>query len=419
MSLAEGVSASVRYKAYATGVISSNSQPTSSADPDGSTGGQILRRVSSTLDLVKDTYQSGEIRTDRQIADFRHGVKRVTGAVTGELSPKTWFDFFEASCRGTKGAALTLTEADLTSVACSNSGSTITFGGGAPVTLGLRTGDVIRFTLMSTAGNNAINFLILGFSGTSNRVLSVYPAPTDQSADTAFSLTSNGATGKAIFMPSSSFVSRKFGIEEYHSDIDISRLYTECRCGGFDLGLPATGMSTISVPFMGRDMETASGGSAPFFVGPTAETTTGITAAVNGLVRVGGATVGVITGATIKMDLKPQSDAVVGQNYVPEIFLGRADITGQLTAFLENLTIVNYFKNETEIAVLLYLTTTSSASSPAMTFYLPRLKVGGANIPLQGEGGQTITLPFQALKADGTTAGDEATTIRIVDTEAV
>ena len=44
--------------------------------------------------------------------------------------------------------------------------------------------------------------------------------------------------------------------------------------------------------------------------------------------------------------------------------------------------------------------------------------LGDADIATSGEGGQGITLPFQALKADGLTAGDEATTIRIVDTEA-
>ena len=118
------------------------------------------------------------------------------------------------------------------------------------------------------------------------------------------------------------------------------------------------------------------------------------------------------------MNLSPSSDAVVGQNFVPEIFLGRANVTGQMTAFLQDATFLNYFKNETQISVLAYLTTSSAAASPGMTIYLPSVKVGGASIGTTGEGGQQITMPFQALKADGTTIGDEATTIRIVDTEA-
>ena len=415
MSLAEGVQASIRYKAYATGAISSNTQPVSTVDPAASAG-QVLRRVSSSLKLAKDTYQSNEVRTDRQIQDFRHGVKRVTGSISGELSPATYFDFIEAACRGTKSASVAaLTEADLTSAAFDNVTSSITFASGAPVTLGIRVGDILRFTNLATAGNNSTNFLVTGFSGTSNRVVAVYPAPITETADTAFTV---ATVGKSVFVPSTGFVSRKFGVEIYNSDVDVSRLYTECRVGGFTMQLPATGMGTIEIPMMGRDMEVATGASAPFFAAPTAETTTGCIAAVNGLLRVGGVTVGVVTGLNVQMNRNPSSDAVVGQNFVPEIFLGRANVTGQVTAFFEDSTLINDFKNETEVSILAYLTTSSAFNSPALTVYLPRVKFGDADVATSGEGGQAITMPFQAIKGTGTAAGDEATTIRIVDTEA-
>src|SRR5215475_6362358 len=258
MSLAEGVSGSVRYKAYATGVIASNTQPVSTVDP-AVTGGTVLRRVASTLKLEKATYQSAEIRTDRQIADFRHGVKRVTGGINGELSPRTYFDFLEASARGTKGSALALSNTDFTSAAADNPTSTFTFAGGDPIASGLRTGDIIRFTNLSDAGNNAKNFVITGFSGTSNRVVAVTPAPNTMAADATFNMTSNGGTGKSIFPPSSIFVSRKFALEIHNSDVDQTRLFTECRQAGWTMALPATGLATCTWPFMGRDMETYSG----------------------------------------------------------------------------------------------------------------------------------------------------------------
>jgi hypothetical protein len=413
--LAEGVSASIRYKAYATGVITSNAEPTPSSDP-GASGGQILRRVSSSLKLAKDTYQSNEIRTDRQIADYRHGKRSVTGSITGELSPATWFDFIEASCRGTKSAALIpLGPSALTSIAADNATSKFMAAGGDPVALGWRIGDILRATNLSDAGNNAKNFLVTGFGGTTNRNISVFPAPDTMTADASFSLTN---TGKSIYVPSSGFISRKFGIEIYNSDIDISRLFTECRAGGFTMNLPATGMATMEVPFMGRDMVVGSGGSAPFYTAPASETTTGLIAAVNGLLIVGGSTVGVVTGLNIKLDLSPSADAVVGQNFVPEIFLGRANVTGQATAFFQDSTLVADFINESEVSILAYLTTTSAVNSPAMSVYLPRVKFSDADVATSGEGGQAVTLPFQALKGLGTSPGDEATTIRIVDTEA-
>jgi hypothetical protein len=178
-------------------------------------------------------------------------------------------------------------------------------------------------------------------------------------------------------------------------------------------------MATMEVPLMGRDMEVYTTSSAPFFTAPTAETTTGIIAAVNGLLRVAGTTVGVVTGLDLTLNLSPSSEAVVGQNFVPEIFLGRALVTGQMTAFFQDEVLINDFKNETEVSILAYLTTTSAVNTPAMSIFLPRVKFGGADLATQGEQGQSITIPFTALKSDGTTAGDAGTTIRVVDTEAV
>jgi Phage tail tube protein len=100
-------------------------------------------------------------------------------------------------------------------------------------------------------------------------------------------------------------------------------------------------MSTIEISMMGRDMETGAGGSSPFFTSPVAATSTGILAAVNGLVRAGGATLGVVTGANLSINLNPEAPAVVGQSFVPEIFLRELNASGQLTALFEDLTPVN------------------------------------------------------------------------------
>jgi hypothetical protein len=419
MTIAEGVAGSLRFKAYASGAMTANALAVSATDLDGSTGGQILRHTSTSLKLAKETYQANEKRTDRQISDFRHGVKRVTGSITGDFSPGTYFDLIEAALRGTKSAALSLSNTDFTSVVSNSGTSSFTFTAGDPVALGMRVGDILRFAGLAATGNNATNFLVQAFGGGSNRTVTVYPAPTtDAVADATFTVTSNGSTGKAIYIPSSSFVSRKFGFEIYNSDLDLSRLFTECRVGGVTFQLPATGMGTIEIPVMGRDMEKATGGSAPFFVSPTAETTTGIFAAVNGLLQVAGTTVGVVTGLNVQLSLNPSSDAVVGQSFVPEIFLGRANVSGQFTAFLQDGTFIDDFKNETEISILAYLTTTTAVNSPAVSIFLPRLKLGDADVENAGEGGQHITCPFQALKGAGTTAGEIATTFRLVDTEA-
>src|SRR4029077_1350765 len=126
----------------------------------------------------------------------------------------------------------------------------------------------------------------------------------------------------------------------FHEDIGISRLFTECRLGGFTLALPASGLATVEFPVMGRDMEVYDATTptvAPFFTTPVPETTTGIFAAVNGMLRVAGQVVGVVTGLDITFEMSPSSDAVVGQDFVPEVFLGSAAVSGQVTAMLEDL----------------------------------------------------------------------------------
>lgn len=415
MSLAENTQARVTYKAYATGVITANTQPTSSADP-AATGGQVLRRVSSTLKLGKETYTSNEVRIDRQIADFRHGVKRAQGGiVSGEFSPGTYWDFFEAALRGTGAAAVTGSPTDFTSVAADNSAGTFILGGGNPVTKGFRIGSIIRFTGLSDTDNNDRNFLIVGFTATPSRTITVWPKPDTMTADTSFTM---AEIGQSLYAPSSSLVQRKFAIEHYFEDLDLARLFTEVRVDGFNFQLPATGLATIDFTGMGRDMELYSAGSAPFFSGPTAAGTTGIAAAVNGVLYVSGTRVGVVTGLNIQGALNAGAPAVVGQNFVPEIFLGKLNVTGQATVLLEDSTFVNAFKNETELSLLAYVTSNNDNNSPAASFYLPRIKLGDADTPLTGEEGISQTCPFQALKGLGTTAGEDATTIRLHDTQA-
>jgi hypothetical protein len=412
MSLAEGVQARVAYKFYTSGVMQTNSQPVSSTDP-GPSGGQVLRRVGSTLKLAKDTYQSAEIRTDRQIVDMRHGTRRVTGSISGEFSPGTYSKFLEAALRGTAEPVVTSAAATLTSAACDNALSTITFGGGDPVVEGFRVGQIMEFTGLTDPDNNNKNFIILGFSGASNRTLTVYPAPDTMAAALAFTVTSRG---KRLYMPSTGFVQRKVAIEEYHSDIDLARLYIENRVAGFNIGLPASGMSTIEFPMMGRDMEVFEQTQAPFFTAPLPETTAGIMAAVNGLLQVSGRTVGVVTGITLQMDLSPSSDAVVGQDFVPEVFLGSANITGQITADLEDGRFFADFLDEEELSILAFFTTTSAPDADAVSIFLPRIKLTDADVPLQGMGAQVQTMPFQALKYVGTDPGVQQTTIQICDT---
>ncbi len=418
MPISEGVQSRLVYKAYSSGAITANSEPNTATDP-GASGGQVLRRVSSSLNLVKDAYQSEEIRTDRQIADFRHGLRRVEGSISGNLSPSSYFELLVAAHRDSAVSALSLSNTQFTSVTSDNSASTFVFTAGDPVTSGLRVGDIIRFTNLAATANNNQNFVIRSFGGTSNRTVTVSPAPTtDAVADTSFNLS---RPGKTTIVPASGFTARKFGIEEYREDLDLSRLFTECRVSGYSMSLPATGLSTVEIPIMGRNAVSLSGGSAPYFTAPTAATSTSACASANGLILspdAGSSPLGIVTGIDIALDLEAEMQAVINQNIAPEIFLGRANVTGTVSAFVEDFALFNAFLNESELQLIVRVDSGSAANAEAICIYLPRVKLGGADMPLSGANGQTISLPFQALRYTGAVAGRDTTTIRIHDTAA-
>lgn len=416
MPLAEGVSSLVVYKFYATGAINSTTEPVASTDP-GASGAQRLRRVACTLDLTKQTFESEEFRSDRQITDFRHGSRSVAGEISGELSPNTYEVFFEAATRGTwvvPPAAITQTQT--TSVTPDNATSTFTFASGDLYALGLRVGSIIRATAGITSVN--INFVVTAMSGTGSRTVRVFPAPATQVAQTTFSFTVVG--GRLSVPGTGAAVSRKVAVEVNAEDMDISRLFTECRLTSFKIMVPPNGMATCSFGLTGRNMQVLTGASAPFFTSPTAETSTGICAGSNGAVLVAGTVVGNVTSFELNAEMAAEAEPVVGQTIVPDIILGRFRTSGSMTLFFEDATFLNYFLNETEVQVLLWVRTGGGPVDDAITILLPRVKFGGAQLPAQGEGAQVITMPFVALRHPGLTLnGLDATTFQMCDTQVV
>ena len=60
-----------------------------------------LRHTGTTMGISKETFQSEELHENRQIYDFRHGVKSASGDVNLEFSYESFDDFLEALMGGT------------------------------------------------------------------------------------------------------------------------------------------------------------------------------------------------------------------------------------------------------------------------------------------------------------------------------
>lgn len=403
MAQASGVFKQLTYKAETTyGTV-----PAASA-------AQALRRVTSDLDLSKDTYQSAEIRTDQQMADFRHGVRRVEGTISGELSPKTYADFIAAALRRDFTAGASATGLSIT-VAGSGPTYTITRSAGSFLTDGFKIGHVVRLTAGSfVAGNLNKNLLVSAMTATVLTVRVVNGSTL--TAEGPIASATVAVTGKTTYAPQSGHTNKSFSIEHWFSDVAQSEVFTGCQPSQVDLSLPPTGLATISIPLMGKDLITA---TSQYFTSPTAATTTGLTAAVNGVVLLGGVAIATLTGLTLSIASPRSGDPVVGANTVPVKFPGRIIVTGQATAYFEDATYRDAFVNETEVSLILVLSADNTAAADFIGLTLPRCKVGGSK-KSDGEGGIVQTVPIQALlnTAGGAGISSELTTILVQDSAA-
>lgn len=390
----------------------------------GQSTGQLLRRVTSTIDLSKDAYAANEKRTDFQIADYRHGVRRVGGQIAGELSPKTYSDLFGVLLKRDFAAVTPVASVSLT-IAGTGPAYTLTRAAGSYLTDGIKVGDVIRLSVGTLNAAN-INKNLLVADVTSATVLSVIPlngsAMVAEGPITGCTIT---VTGKKTFIPTTGHTDKSIAFEHWYSDIAQSELFLGNKIGKASLSLPPTGLATVTFDVMGKDLaETAAkrGGIATttqYFTTPTAVTTTGALAAVNGILRAGGVTVATVTGLTVEVNANYTGDPVVGDNTIPQLFPGKISVTGQFTAYFENVTLRDVFVNETEIDLVGVFTSDNTATSDFVTCVVPRLKLGSASKD-DGDGGLVQTFSFQALlnTAGGTGVKTEKTTLSIQDSAA-
>ncbi len=377
-------------------------------------GAQALRRVQSTLDLNKDTYQSNEIRTDLQVADFRHGVRKVAGKLSGELSGKTWAEIIGIALKRDFAAITASTGVSLT-IAGAGPTYTVTRATGSFLTDGYKIGDVLRLSAGAlNAANLAKNLFIVGLTATVATVITLNGSTlVAEGPVTGCTVT---ATGKKTFIPTTGHTDKSFSVEHWYADLGQSEVFTGCKASQIALSLPPTGMATIDVDVMGQNMTTA---AAQYFTSPTAMTSTGVMAAVNGVCRINGATVANLTGLTLNIAPGYTGDPVVGSNTVPNLFPGKVVVTGQATAYFDSIALRDAFLNETEIDLYACFTADNSAAADFISIGLPRIKLGGA-AKSDGEGGLIQTFPIQALlnSAGGAGVATEKTTLQIQDAQA-
>lgn len=377
--------------------------------PAGPTGARLLRRVTSNFNLAKETYQSNEIRTDYQMADFRHGVRSADGTVSGELSPGSYSDLVAAALARQFSTGITVT-----SLAFATTATTIVRSTGSFLTDGFKIGDVIRITAGSGANANNLNVNLLITNVVALTITFVVLNAGTFTASPTVTAATIVVQGKKTFVPTTGHTSESFTVEEWYSDIAQSEVFTGCKVNTVGMSIPATGMATMDFGFMGKDLTQT--GTTQYFTTPTALGTSGVCAGVNGVVVFNGAAVALITDASININRNMANATVLGSNSIAESFDGRCLVDGSISLYFSDAVARNAFKDETEVSLIFTLTTSNAATADFVSITIPRAKINSAT-KADAEQGITMSCSFQALLATAGGAGtaNEQTTIMVQD----
>jgi hypothetical protein len=381
-------------------------------------GGTVLRSAGgSGINFSKKSTPSKNIRRDGMQTRGRHGSYDVTGAWDHELTLDGLIDIAEAVVRDTWDvAALVLTEAQFTSLAIAS--NVVTFGGGNPATLGLRVGDIIRFTLLSQAADNSKNVRIVSMTPTTITVAAVDGvALTDMGADTACTIT---RPRKLIQFAGGSLIKRYFTIDEYDVDIDQSEVATDFVFGNFKIGFQPDGTVIASVGGVGTgQFQALSTAASPLLTNPTEATSLGL-AVVDATLRIGGVDRVDLSSFELSADIQlsaPTTFGSGGQKYAPDVFSGQLQASITFTALRQDLQFIQDLQAETQYEFHIVMVDTAVEPKGFLSIYVGNATLGSVvkSALSQAGGGRTVTVtvPAALIGQDTRGAGYDATMIKL------
>ena len=381
--------------------------------------GRFLPRVTSSLDLAKDPLQSARIRTTQQVADMRHGVRRVSGTISDELSPGTFAEWFGILLRRDFTSVSAITAVSLTIASGAVVGGlqtwTVTRAAGSFLTDGVKVGDAIQLSVGAlNALNLGKNLWVIALTATAATVVVLNGSQLfAQGPVTGCTVT---VVGKKTFAPQSGHTDKSVTIEHWFPETPSSELFTGCKFTQAQIRLDPSSIASVEFSVDGQNVTTA---STRYFTTPTAASTTPVVAAVNGYLMLNGTPLAIVTQMDLSISGAFSGDPVVGRVVVPNRFPGRLTASGSFSAYFDDVTLRDAFVNETELSLGIVMTGDNTASAPFISFMLPRIKLTslGKN---DGEIGIVQSIGFMALEntAGGAGIASEASTIVIQDSAA-
>ncbi len=338
-----------------------------------------FRHTGATPGATKNTSISDELRPDRQIADFRHGIVSVGGELNFELSYGSFDTAMQAALLGTWAPAFAKTATNWAAVS-----ATKRFTGTGIA--GLRAGDKITVAGFATAGNNGVKTV----ASITTTYITIVEALTDEASGPSVTITAARQVLKA------GVERQSFTLMRHFTDMDTAakpyHLFKGVELNTMNLSLTPGDKVTGSFGILGREPVIEEEAPAGSTLG--AATTTRVFDSFTGSLKEGNADIGIVTEITLTLENGLEARPVLFSKYTLEPSIQRSNLTGQITVYFEDATMLEKFLNETASSLDFTITDLNGNS---YRFLLPNISYTGGQPDTTGQGSISLAMPFQAV----------------------
>jgi hypothetical protein len=186
-----------------------------------------------------------------------------------------------------------------------------------------------------------------------------------------------------------------FSFEDAANDIAQYRLFTGMAVSSMAISLAPNQMVTTTFSMVGKTGTIS--GSAKTVDAASANQPFDAYSGDLSIGNVAGATTSaIVTSLDFTIDNSLSPTFVIGDDSTPQLEYGMAAVEGTFTAYFEDAALITRFLDEVESELIVSVNDPTAANE--YTFSFPRIKINGADVPVDGgTGSRVITLPFVAL----------------------
>jgi hypothetical protein len=341
---------------------------------------KVLRSINRNINLAKNTIRSNEIRSDRQIAHELHGFNRIEGSIGTEFAAQAYDEILEGVLSSAWAAAVTTSGVNLSATT-----STFVRASGSFITEGYKPGDMVISAGFSNGANNGT------FRATVVNAL-------DMTVDATLVVEAAGA-GKTIAQRGKTLqvgtVLNTYTLEREFQDISKFEVFRGVTFNQMSLSVRPGQIATATYSLLGMSAPAVAGTTVSTGGTPTEAATNAPFVSFDGKLYENGTVIAVVTGIDIDIVNGRTIEAVVGSNFSPAVFEGTCVVTGTMTAFFENSTVLDKFRNETDSNLWLLLNDLNNTDF--ISIVLPKVVYTGGAMDPPREGPVPIVLPFTAV----------------------